>query len=453
MLTIRAGRQKLCDGWSRRDFLRAGALGAGGLSLAHLIRAGAGRPGRVLAGETAAGFGRAKRAMLLFLTGGPPQHDTWDMKPDAAAEVRGELSPIDTNVPGIRISELFPLLARQTDKYCIVRSVTHHDSVHTSAGYTMLTGVYHPTPNEATAENIRPLPTDHPHLGSILSAAHPARQGLPPFVSLPEIIRDAGVNTFPGQDGGFLGKQFGPFRVEADEPRTRLELPGIGLPDEITAARLADRQILLERLDGRLRTIERQTELYHLNSYYSQAFSMVASPAARQAFDIEREPEALRESYGRHLFGQGCLLARRLLEAGVSLATVYWHYEGPEDSPVWDTHQNNYRHLRNRLMPPTDQAVSALLADLADRGMLADTLVDHWAQSQSILLAGAGIRGGSVYGASDRIGAYPADSPVTPPDLAATILHLLGVPLDLQLTDAQGRVLPACTGMPVAGLW
>jgi arylsulfatase A-like enzyme len=195
----------------------------------------------------------------------------------------------------------------------------------------------------------------------------------------------------------------------------------------------------------------------------------VRSPAIRQAFDLGREPDRMREAYGRHLFGQGCLLARRLLEAGMALVSVYWHYEGPDDSPVWDTHQNNFKHLRERLVPPTDAALAALLADLSGRGLLDETLIvcmgefgrtprvnakggrDHWSAVQSVALAGGGIRGG-VYGASDKLGAYPADQPVTPPDLAATLLHLLGVPPELEIRDRTDRPLRACQGTAVRGL-
>jgi hypothetical protein len=207
-----------------------------------------------------------------------------------------------------------------------------------------------------------------------------------------------------------------------------------------------------------------------MEEWQRQAVGLLRSPGLRRAFEMDREPDRVRASYGKHLFGQGCLLARRLLEAGVEFVTVYWHYEGPDDSPVWDTHGNNFKHLRERLMPPTDQALAALLADLAARGLLDDTLVvcmgefgrtprinknagrDHWPHAQSVVLAGAGVRGGSVYGASDRHGAYPADQPVTPADLVATVLHLLGVPPDLELIDRLGRPLRACSGRPVLGV-
>jgi hypothetical protein len=199
MLTFHGPAQRLCDSYSRRDVLRVGALGGLGLTLPALLEA-ADRPSM-----STQSFGRAKRCLLLFLTGGPPQHDTWDLKPGAPAEIRGELKPIATSVPGTQISELFPRLARLADKYCIVRSVTHHDTVHTSAGYTMLTGVPHLQANAKSAQDIRPSPNDHPHLGSLLAKVRPPRDGVPVFASLPEIIKDAAVNEFPGQGAGFLG--------------------------------------------------------------------------------------------------------------------------------------------------------------------------------------------------------------------------------------------------------
>jgi hypothetical protein len=238
----------------------------------------------------------------------------------------------------------------------------------------------------------------------------------------------------------------------------------------MTAERLGDRRLLRGRLDRRLATLEKRTPLADLDGCYRRAFELIGRPAVQAAFALEREPNRRREAYGMHLFGQGCLLARRLLESGVSLVTVYWHYEGPDDSPVWDTHQNNFLHLRRRLMPPTDQAFSTLLTDLADRGLLEDTLVvclgefgrsprinreggrDHWPKAQSVVLAGAGTRAGSVYGVTDSSGGLPADRPVTPPDLAATILYLLGVPADLELRDRAKRPLRACNGTPIHSL-
>jgi hypothetical protein len=463
VLAIQGLPRPLCDGYSRRDFLRLGSIGGLGLSLPTLLRATA------AASAKTPSQGRAKRCVLLFLTGGPPQLDTWDLKPDAPLEIRGEFRPIATTVPGLRISELFPRLARQADKYCIVRSVTHRDTVHTSAGYTMLTGVYYPRA-VTSAKMIRPAPDDHPHLGSIVARVRGACRGMPPFVALPEIIRDAGVNDYPGFDGGFLGKPYAPFLVQADPARRTFQVPDIFLPSDMSVRRLDDRRVLLDQLNQRFDAVARSGLLADEDRFYQQAFAMLRSPETRRAFELEREPYRVRQAYGKHLFGQGCLLARRLLEAGVALVSVYWHYEGPDDSPVWDTHQNNFRHLRERLMPPTDGAVASLLSDLAGRGLLDDTLVvcmgefgrsprvnrhggrDHWPFVQSILLVGAGIQGGSVYGSSDRSGAHPAELPVTPPDLAATILHLLGVPAELELHDRAGRPIQACQGKPIRGL-
>lgn len=465
MFNIQAAPQRLCDGIRRRDFLSLGALA--GLRMAASSCARASDSG---ANSSQTSFGRAKHCVLLFLTGGPPQHDTWDPKPDAPAEIRGEFKPIATAIPGTQISELFPRLARQAGQYCIARSVSHKDTVHTSAGYTMLTGADHPMANSASATQIKLSQDDHPHVGSWLSRMRPARDGLPTFVALPEFIRDANVNDFPGQGGGFLGKRFDPFRVEANAERTQFVPPAVALAADLTVDRLNDRRFLRERLERTLDEAEAVGARADLDGSYQRAFELLQSPAIRQAFEIDREPSRVRDSYGLHLFGQGCLLARRLIEAGVGLVTVYWHYEGPDDSPVWDTHWNNFKHLRERLIPPTDAAIATLLEDLSSRGLLEDTLVvcmgefgrtprvnkkagrDHWPNVQSILLAGAGMPAGTVYGSSDRHGAYPADQAISPRDLTATILHLLGIPLGIEVHDRTNRPLRICDGSPVAGL-
>ncbi len=360
---------------------------------------------------------------------------------------------------GVRFAELCTNLAKQADKLCVVRSVTHADTVHTSAGYTMLTGVAHPKANAKTATDIQPGGADHPHLGSLLAKVRPPASG-PAFVSLPEVIKDAGVNEFPGQGAGFIGKRYDPFRIDGDPNTGGFRLPDVELPPDVPAARLDARRGLLARLDPAAAR----------DALNDRAFDLIRSPAVHTALKLDRESRRVHDAYGSHLFGQGCLLARRLLEANVPLVTVYWHYEGPDDSPVWDTHENNFRHMRERLMPPTDKAVAFLLEDLAARGLLDDTLVvvmgefgrsprvnkkagrEHWPQVQSILLAGAGIRGGSVYGSSDKTGGYPAECAVSPIDLTATFLHLLGVPSDVEITDQAGRPYRASHGAPVRGL-
>ena len=461
MFTVQGRPRKLCDGLSRRRFLEVGALG--GLGLAGLPT--------FAGGESAADptFGRAKRCLLLFLMGGPPQMDTFDPKPNAPQGIRGELAPIATRLPGVQFSELFPKLAQQAHRLNVVRSVTHDDRVHTSAGYTMLTGRPHPEANAASV-GPRPAATDFPHWGSVLALSRGVNTPVPPFAALPEVIKDANVNEIPGQGGGFLGKRYDPFRIDGNPQTGQFRPPAILLPEDVTPARLAERKLLAERIDTAYRAADRRSAAGNLDAYRQQALHLLSAPAVQRAFALDQESVQLREAYGPHLFGQGCLLARRLLEAGVQLVTVYWHYEGPDDSPVWDTHENNFPHLRNRLAPPTDAAVSALLDDLASRGLLEETLVivmgefgrspkinskggrEHWPQVQSILLAGAGIRAGEVYGASDRDGGLPAESPVTPADLTATFLHLLGIPPHTEIHDATGRPLVASEGEVVRGL-
>lgn len=451
--------------FSRRDALRAGVVGVatiGGLRLSPptVGQQPSSRP---------PGFGRAKRCILLFLTGGPPQLDTWDMKPDAPADIRGEFKPIATNVPGLDVSELFPHLARQADKLCVVRSVTHGDTVHTSAGYTMLTGMPHPLANVPTAALIKTTPDDHPHPGALLAKYQP-RAGTVSAVSLPEFIRDAGVNDFPGQDAGLLGKAYAPLLIEADAQRLGFKPPPIVLPGDVDASRLVDRDALRRRVGRDLAADSPLLTFADLDAEYGLALDVLRSDTVQHAFAWEREPEATRAKFGEHLFGKGCLLARRLVEAGVGLVTVYWHYEGPDDSPVWDTHWNNFTHLRSRLAPPADMAIAALLDDLSSRGLLDDTLLicmgefgrtprvnakagrDHWPHAQTILLAGAGVPSATVYGSTDRHAAYPAERPVAPADLTATLLHLLGISPEQETHDRAGRPIRICRGTPITGL-
>jgi uncharacterized protein (DUF1501 family) len=350
----------------------------------------------------------------------------------------------------------------------LLRSVTHDDTVHTSAGYTMLTGKRHPQANAKTASDIRPRSSDHPHIGSLLSSVRP-EHGPPTFVSLPEVIEDAAVNEFPGLGGGLMGERYSPLLVEGSAKNGAFTPPPLKLSPDLTAARLAERGDLLRSLNGSgaLSSLRRAVDS---DVFRQRAFSLLTSNSVQQSFELQRESMETRERYGSHLFGQGCLMARRLLESGVSLVTVYWHYEGPDDSPVWDTHGNNFSHLRNRLAPPTDMAMSALLDDLSVRGMLDDTLFvtlgefgrtpkinalagrDHWPGVATIVLAGAGVQGGAVYGSSDGQGAFPSESPVTPSDFTATLMHLLGIPNDLEIHDQSGRPFRACDGTPILGL-
>jgi hypothetical protein len=387
------------------------------------------------------------------------------MKPNAPAEIRGELRPIATNVPGIQFSELLPQTARLADRFKLVRTVTHDASVHTTGVYTMLTGSYHPTPK---VDQTRITPQDHPHWGAVFSLARGWQDGRPPFVTLPTLFRAPPVDgIWPGQTAGFLGPRYDPLVIEGDKQLATFQAPEVELPADMTAARLADRRELLGRLDALRRIDDARRTVGDKNLIDQQAWSLLGSSALRIAVDLTREPAVTRERYGQHLFGHGLLLARRLAEAGMPLVTVHWIDPAPPGpgGGEYDSHGNIYTHMRNRLLPPTDRALSALLTDLAQRGLSDDTLLvvmsefgrsprinkdagrDHWPEAQSILLAGAGISGGAVHGMTDKVAARPIADPVTPPDLGQTLLHLLGVSPDLELRDPQGQPIRASQGI------
>ncbi len=450
----------------RRTLLRLGALGGMGLSWPDLLRADTSDHF-----DAEPSFGRAKRCLLVFLNGGPSQLDLWDMKPEAPAEIRGELSPIPTNVAGVQISELLPCLAQQADKFKIVRSVTHPCSVHTTGVYTMLTGTVHRTPK---VDQTQALPNDHPHLGSIYARSQGWRDGVPPFVALPTLFRAPPVTgIWPGQNAGFLGRRYDPLVVQGDKQTAAFTMPAIELPQYMSLRRLEDRRGLLAQLNQQFSRFEQTDTLDNMDVSYEQAYQLLGSCNVSRAADLESEREETRDAYGRHLFGQGLLLARRFLEADVPLVTVYWIDPTPPGpgGGEFDSHGRIYHHLRERLAAPADRGLAALMADLSERGMLNDTLVvvmsefgrsprinadagrDHWPQVQSILLAGAGLSGGTVYGASDRHAAEVLSDPVTPPDLAQTILHLLGVPSEAAWPDLDGRIIRACHGTPRKGLF
>jgi hypothetical protein len=445
--------------FSRREALRVGGLGALGLSMPALAR---GRSG-------SATGGKAKNCIVVFLMGGPPQHSTWDPKPDAPAEVRGEFGPIDTNVSGVRVASLLPNLAKQADKLCLLRAVSTDDNAHSSSGYAMLTGVAHSPKN---AENVNPgPPNDYPTLGALVRYLRGSSGGLPASVRLPMHIFNTDQSVWPGQDAGFLGRASDPwlFRCEPASPAFRI--PEFTLTADVPPARLADRRDLLRTLDQTLASGPDSLAARY-DPQVAQAFDLLSSPRARAAFDLTREAPVVRDRYGRHHFGQSCLLARRLVEAGVSLVQVNW-FRGPDeptDAPCWDTHVKEAERLKTVLAPTADLAVSALIADLAERGALDETLVvvtsefgrtprfnpragrDHWGHVFSIALAGGGVRGGQVYGSSDRQGAYPREKKVTPADLTATVLHCLGLDPAAEVRDTQGRPLAASRGEVLRGI-
>jgi hypothetical protein len=464
MLRLIGPGTHLCDGRSRRDVLRIGGLGVlgAGLSLADLA-AGA---TMAVDPEAARGssFGRAKSCILLFLMGGPPQQSTWDPKPDAPAQVRGDFGPIATGVPGLSLCELLPRTALVAEKLCVLRAMSTGDNAHSSSGYYMLTGRPHQPQN---FENANPgPPNDAPSLGALLGRVGSSHVGLPPSVTLTMRIFNTDGSVWPGQDAGFLGQACDPWLLNARLTPEGYRIKEIDLPAELDLDRLGRRRNLLNHLRNGLDAMDQDPTAKLFDTQTRRAFDLLASPQARRAFNLDQEPESIRERYGVTPFGQGVLLARRLVESGVRLVQVNW-YRGPDEpsvNPCWDSHAQESARLREVLMPPMDRAYSALLEDLDRRGLLGETLVvcmaefgrtprldsrggrGHWGSVFSVALAGGGIRGGQVYGASDRIGAYPREGRVRPEDLSATIFHCLGHRPQAEFHDPLGRPYPISRG-------
>lgn len=467
MFSIHDRPVRLCDGISRRELIRVGGLSLLGLSLPQLAWA---RSRTDHDAEAGASFGKAKNVIFLWLQGGPPQHETFDPKPEAPAEIRGEFKPISTNVPGIQICELLPRTAAIVDKLAIVRSLCTHTDLHDASGYWVLTGYQYKGRQSREIDRA----TDWPYLGSVLKMLAPSAT-LPSYTSvwLPDVMR-LNDNVQPaGQTAGFLGFGWDPQRVVCDPADPEFHIEGLSLPPEIPPLRLSSRQSLLEQVDRHFAGLERGTTLRDFDRQTQEAFGLLSSGRAKQAFDLSREPEAIRARYGRHKWGQSVLLARRLVEAGAKLVHVNWPREGGDEAvsnPMWDTHAQNADRLQDVLCPQFDVTYTALIEDLEQRGLLSETLVvaigefgrtpkinghggrDHWGHVFSFALAGAGISGGRVFGSSDRHGAYPRDGRIEPQELTATILHLLGVGHTAMFPDATGRPMHATLGEPLYGL-
>lgn len=449
------GRGDHGRGVRRREWLRAGGLGVVGLSLPRLAAARAAPP--------AAGRPRANACLVIFLSGGPPQHETFDPKPAAPVEIRGPFLPIATSVPGIRFSELLPATAARAHRLCVIRSMTTGIHAHSASGCYMLTG-HEPT---STIESSPPGPGDWPSLAGAVGALRPSDTSPLDAVVLPEPIFNNPSIPWPGQNGGFMGAAWHPHFIRCDPAQERIEVEGLVSGSGVAELRLSDRRGLLGLLDGDLARRLRTPAMAELDRFQTEAFDLLGAGPTRAALEIEREPATARDRYGRGKFGQSLLLARRLLEAGVRLVQVNWPRE-PGDTasgnPLWDTHQDNAGRVKNVLCPQFDTAFPALLDDLEDRGLLDETLVvvmgefgrtptinpaggrDHWGSVFSVALAGAGVPGGSVIGASDERGALPADRAVRPPDLAATIFHLLGIPPGHEIRDPLDRPLELVAG-------
>ncbi len=462
MFRLQARGAKLCDQIVRREVLRAGGLGVCGLSLSQLLA-----PQPVQAATSTASGGRAKSCIVLFLMGGPPQHSTWDPKPHAPDNVRGDIGPIATNIPGVQFGELMPKLAQRADKLAVLRAMSTFDNAHSSSGYYMLTGRPHAPMN---AENANPgAPNDWPNWGSVVQRLTEPRGHLPGAVRLPNHIFNTDGSIWPGQDGGLLGRSIDPwlFRCQPASPDYRIS--EFQLPENMSLDRLASRRELMRTLDQSLPAARSETKVGSFTTQQERAYGLLASSASRGAFDLSLETPETRARYGHTQFGQSCLLARRLIEADVRLVQVNW-YRGPEEpsnAPCWDSHVGETDRLKNVLVPPTDNAFSALLDDLSERGMLDETLVvcmsefgrspkmngsagrDHWGPVFSVALAGGGIKGGIVHGASDEIGAYPKQGVTKPEDLTATIFHCLGFTPETEFHDALGRPYAISRGRPI----
>jgi hypothetical protein len=423
-----------CRGMRRRSFLKIGTLGALGLSLPELLRS---RQAAAAAG------GKPANMIFIWLDGGPSHLETFDLKPDAPAEVRGEFKPIETSVSGIRICELLPKTARVMDHFAILRSVTHNDSNHGAGNHLMTTGRSTPVP-----VGCGNAVSYHPSMGSFTARERPAPPGLPGYILLGSPMRSGGPN--------FLGPAFGPLVVPGDPNSDSFQVKDVALPRGVDDARLTARRALLGQLDRLQRVTEAPNDpVRGLDSYAEKAYSLVTSAQARAAFDIKSESTATRESYGRHFFGQQCLLARRLVSAGVPWVSIHWG--------GWDHHFNIFNDMKRQL-PMLDAGFSALLADLRQRGMLDSTLVvllgefgrtprinegpgrDHWGPGMSVAVAGAGIPGGMVVGSTTADGGYADERPLTPQDLACTIFHKLGVDYRKEYQNEIGRPTAMVTG-------
>lgn len=421
---------------SRRKMLQVGGAGLLGLGLPRLLQAQERRASR------------ADACILIFLNGGPSHLDMWDMKPDAPKEVRGEFQPIATSLPDVQFSENLPRLARHMHRCTLVRSVHHSvNNAHAAAVYTGLTGHDRGDANVAVGAG----PNDYPAMGSVMGLCRPPSKPVVPYVSMPYITQEgAGGPPQPGFFGGLLGRTRDPLFVLRNPDAPDFAMPELGLGADMSADRLATRRRLLDRLHGGVDDRSAQ----EMSGFQDKAFDLLVSAATQKAFRLDREPPAVRDRYGRNIYGQSVLLARRLIEAGTRVACISW---APDANATWDTHGNNFVNLKSKLLPQFDAAASSLLTDLAERGLLERTVVammgefgrspkingnagrDHWNFCYSLLLAGGGFRDGFVYGASDKIGARPSRNPVTPGDIIATIYTCLGIDPNLELTDRLGR--------------
>lgn len=474
---------RFCDGSTRRDLMKIGSLGLFGMTLQDVLRLqdranAAIAPSRY---EGSTGFGSAKSVIVLFLQGGPSHIDIWDPKPDAPSNVRGEFKPIKSKVPGIQLSETMPMLAETVDKCTLIRSMSYTPAGlfnHTAAIYQMLTG-YEPTEVSPSGQLEPPSPNDYPTAGSWISKFRPPTDPVLPFVELPRPLQESSV-IGKGGAAGFIGKAFDPYRLYQD-PAKEIQLDDLELRREVPEDRLQRRFELLRGINGSMPSLEKAVGSYALDKYYQNAFDLVLSGKARNAFDLSLETDEMRDRYGRFTFGQGALMARRLVEAGTRMVQLNWPSvaNGDPETTAWDTHAANFGPLRDLHCPKLDKSVSALLTDMDERGLLAETLIvavgefgrsprlgvstsgntnspdgrDHWPYCYTALVAGAGIPGGRLYGESDATASSPKEKPVHPNDLLATIYYALGIDPNQEIHNHLSQPRDLVKGKPLLDLW
>ncbi|MDW8223092.1 MAG: DUF1501 domain-containing protein [Gemmatales bacterium] len=440
--------------WTRRQLLQVGGLTTLGLSLPSWLRAAANTRKQA----------RVEAVIFLHQWGGPSHLDTVDPKPNAPAEVRGEFRAVPTSAPGVMFTDQLPRLGKVANRLCVIRTMTHRMKNHNSAGYYSLTGHAPPTDDQRLRDSLDLFPA----YGSVVDYFLPAKPGVPTFVAFPHVIADGSVT--PGQHASFLGRKHDPFFVGQDPNRPDFRLPELTLPAGLTLERLEDRRQVLRLIDQQRQLLEYSATARGMDEYYQRAVALLTSPKVREAFDLSKEPASVRDRYGRTTYGQSCLLARRLVEVGVRFINVYFsaNIGGQGNTGGWDTHGFNgnpmYPILKGYLLPITDQTLPTLIEDLESRGLLKTTLVvwagefgrtprinnnagrDHWPECYSVILAGGGVKGGFVYGVSDRYGAWPSANPVKPDDLAATMFAALGLDPHAEVYDPLNRPLMIATG-------
>jgi uncharacterized protein (DUF1501 family) len=471
--------------FSRRTLLQAGSISLLGLGMNHV----AGLRAADSAAGTAKSSGRAKSVIYIFLSGGLAQHDSFDMKPDAPDTVRGEFNPIATSTPGIQICEHLPGLAARSQHWALVRSLTHSSNEHSAGHQIMLSGRSALPPNFS---NNKPQRSDWPSIAAIASAATVRRNNLPPAAVLPERLVHWSGRVIPGQFGGQMGPHRDPWFIEASPYHNTsygafptykfdhqergnaddrvFQAPSLTLPQGLDGLRLRNRKELLTTLQDQREELDRTATAAQFDGLRQRAISLLTDMKVTQALDVTRADDRIQQRYGKNSFGWSLLMARRLIECGVNLVQV-----NLGNDETWDTHGEAFPHLKDKLFPPTDRAVSALLDDLSENGLLDDTLIvmagefgrtpkisqnsayrkpgrDHWGAVQTVLFAGGGVKGGQVIGSSDRLGAYPATNPQTPENMAATIYDALGIPATAVWHDEQNRPHSIYYGEPIAGL-